>query len=246
MRAYFARMACRMFGYAGKSEADVQALHSGLKRACENDPTLAGIAPSCSSHCHGWGYVVHAGNGLFHYRTAKSIYMDDAPLPKLEGEIRAIFHGRFASNNALVADIFSHPFVAATENEVIFLAHNGGVKPEHLPERKVDSEWALEQIIQAGGLDQALPMLKEHTGSSLNLLVLSIARSNGTPATLRGLNYFKFKEQKAKADYYQMYLGAMPGGRAFVSSTFNYDGAKVKGLAITGPAIFGEPFTLAP
>ena len=32
-----------MFGYAGGSEADVRELHSGLKRACENDPTLTGI-----------------------------------------------------------------------------------------------------------------------------------------------------------------------------------------------------------
>jgi len=43
-----------------------------------------------------------------------------------------------------------------------------------------------------------------------------------------------------------MYLGAMPGGRAFVSSTIKNDAAKVNGLAITGPATFGEPLTLAP
>jgi predicted glutamine amidotransferase len=235
-----------MFGYAGRSESDVRELHSGLKRACENDPTLAGIAKDCSRHCHGWGYVIHAANGLFHYRTAKSIYEDDAELPKLEGDIRAIFHGRFASDESLVANIFSHPFVASTDEEILFLAHNGGVSPDHLAARKVDSEWALDQIVQAGGLDQALAKLKEHTISSLNLLVLSIARSNGTPATLRGLNYFKFREEKAKANYYTMYLGTMPGGRAFVSSTFNYDGAKVNGLTITSPATFGEPFTLAP
>jgi predicted glutamine amidotransferase len=235
-----------MFGYAGRSEADVGELHAALKCACENDPTLPGIAAGCSRHGHGWGYVIHAGNGLFHYRTAKSIYKDAAILPKLEGEIRAIFHGRFASDQSLVADIFSHPFVAATEREIIFLAHNGGVTPESLPERKVDSEWALDQIVQAGSLDQALPKLKKHTKTALNLLVLSIDRRSGTPATLRGLNfYLKDQEQPNKA-YYQMYLGTMPGGRAFVSSTFNYDGAKVKGLAITGPATFGEPFTLAP
>jgi predicted glutamine amidotransferase len=234
-----------MFGYAGKSEADVRELHAGLKRACENDPTLAGIAAGCSRHCHGWGYVIHAANGLFHYRTAKSIYEDDAPLPRLEGDIRAIFHGRFASDASLVASIFSHPFVASTDKEILFLAHNGGVKPDHLPARKVDSEWALDQIIQAGGLDQALPTLKDHTQSALNLLVLSVDRSHGTPATLRCLNYFKSQEQ-AKLDYYEMYLGAMPGGVAFVSSTFKCYSEKVSGLAISGPATFGELLTLAP
>jgi predicted glutamine amidotransferase len=234
-----------MFGYAGRSEADVRELLGGLKRACAFDPTLSGIAPHCSSHSHGWGYVIHAANGLFHYRSATSIYQDDALLPKLAGEIRAIFHGRFASDPTLAGPIFSHPFVASSDREVVFLAHNGGVRADPLAPRKVDTEWALEQIVQAGGLEQALPKLKEHTGSALNLLVLSIDRKSGTPATLRALNYFTSQE-RAKADYYQMYLGAMPGGRAFVSSTIKNDAAKVNGLAITGPATFGEPLTLAP
>jgi len=220
-------------------------LHSGLKRACANDPTLNGIAAGCSRHCHGWGYVIHAANGLFHYRTAKSIYEDDALLPRLEGEIRAIFHGRFASDPTLAGPIFSHPFVASTDREILFLAHNGSVQPDHLPERKVDSEWALDQIVQAGGLEQALPKLKESTLSALNILVLSIQRSAGTTATLRGLNYFKSQEPP-KMTYYRMYLGKMPGGRALVSSTFNFDSAKVNGLSISGPATFGELLTLAP
>jgi predicted glutamine amidotransferase len=179
-----------MFGYAGKSEADVRELFSGLKRACANDPTLPGVFAGCSRHSDGWGYVIHADNGLFHYRTATSIYDDEAPLPRLKGEIRAIFHGRFASDPSLAGHIFSHPFVAAGDREIFFLAHNGGVKPDHLLARTVDTEWALEQIIQSGGLETALPKLKQHTASALNLLVLSIDRKSGAPATLRGLNYF--------------------------------------------------------
>jgi hypothetical protein len=109
----------------------------------------------------------------------------------------------------------------------------------------VDSEWALAQIIQAGGIEEALPALEDRTLSALNLLVLRIPRSAGAPATLRGLNYFKSKE-KPKVDYYQMYLGTMPGGHTFLSSTIKNESAKVKGLAITGPAPFGEIVTLAP
>ena len=238
-------MACRMFGYAGNSEADVCALYAGLKRACENDPSLGGIEPGCSRHCHGWGYVIQAANGLFHYRTAKSIYDDEAPLPKMDGDIRAIFHGRFASDASLAGHIFSHPFVEATDREVLYLAHNGGVKPESLPPRNVDTEWVLEQIVAAGSLEQALPKLKEHTGSALNLLILSIARSKDTPATLRCLNYFK-SQDPAKLAYYEMFLATMPGGVAFVSSTFKTYAENVKGLAIGGVAAFGEPFTLEP
>jgi predicted glutamine amidotransferase len=234
-----------MFGYAGSSEADVRALHSGLKLACENDPTLGGVFAGCSQHGHGWGFVIHAANGLFHYRTATSIYEDATPLPPLEGDIRAIFHGRFASDPKLAGHIFCHPFTASTDRAIIFLAHNGSVEPDHLPARKVDSEWALEQIVQAGGLEQALPNLKDRTVSALNLLLLSIDRSGGASATLRGLNYFNSKQQ-ADLNYYQMYLGAMPGGRAFVSSTFKIYSEKVPGLRLTGPAAFGEPFTLTP
>jgi predicted glutamine amidotransferase len=234
-----------MFGYAGNSETDVHALHVGLKCACENDPALEGLFAGCSRHGHGWGYAIHADNGLFHYRTASSIYEDDTPLPRMEGEIRAIFHGRFASDPTLSGHIFCHPFVAATDREVLFLAHNGSVNPDQLPARKVDTEWALEKIVQAGGLEQALPGLKERTRSALNLLLLSVDRSAGTPATLRCLNYFKSKEQ-ASLDYYEMFMAGMPGGLAFVSSTFKNYSKKVKGFDLVGPATFGEPFTLEP
>ncbi len=234
-----------MFGYAGNSEADLLSLYAGLKRSCENDPALPGIAPGCSRHCHGWGYVIHADNGLFHYRTKTSIYEDDAALPRLEGDIRAIFHGRFAGDPTLEGHIFSHPFVATTDREVIFLAHNGGVKPDQALDRMVDTEWALEQVIQAGGLEKALPKLKEATASALNLLVLTIDRSAGTPSKVHCLNYFKSTE-KPKLEYYEMFLAAMPGGVAYVSSTFKHYAEKVHGIAITGPATFGELFTLEP
>jgi len=234
-----------MFGYAGRSEADVRALHAGLQHACAHDPTLEGVFAGCSRHEDGWGCVIHAANGLFHYRTATPIYDDDMALPRMDGEIRAIFHGRAASDTELAGHIFSHPFMAATNHEVLFLAHNGGVKPDHLPERKVDSEWALEQIIEAGGLAQALPKLKESTVSALNLLVLRVDRRKGAPATLQCLNYFKSREP-AKEAYYRLYLGTMPGGRAVVSSTFNLNSAPVNGLAITGPAALGEISTLEP
>ena len=173
-------MACRMFGYAGKSQKDLHALYAGFAAACANDPTLKAVAPGCSRHCHGWGYVIHAGNGLFHYRTSRPVYDDHVILPKLEGGIRAIFHGRYASNEKLTGHIFSHPFVAATNDEIIFLAHNGGVSPENGLERSVDSEWVLEEFVRNG--EVSLPKIKERTKSALNLLILKVGR--GVGATL--------------------------------------------------------------
>jgi predicted glutamine amidotransferase len=226
-----------MFGYAGKSQLDLHALYSGLKNACGNDPTLQAVAAGCSRHCHGWGYVIHAGNGLFHYRSSRPIYDDSVVLPKLEGEIRAIFHGRYASNEKLAGHIFSHPFVTSTNDEVIYLAHNGGVSvpPDKSLERTVDSEWVLDKIARQGATDATLRELKESTRSALNLLILKVSRAVGTPAPLQYFHFFKPKEED-KAGYYRMYLGSMAEGRALVSSTLTMDGTKVDGLKNIAPA----------
>ena len=237
-------MACRMFGYCGSSEADVHALFSGLKRACANDPTLQSVAEGCSRHCHGWGYVIHADNGLFHYRTAKSIYEDQVILPRLEGRIYAIFHGRYASDPELAGHIFSHPFMAANSNEILFFAHNGGVDPDRPLQRAVDSEWALEEITRAGGIAAALPKLKEHTRSALNLLTLTVSRAKSTPVSLQYFHYFKPTEAD-KSAYYRMYLGTMPGGRAVVSSTMTLRDAEVSTLKEIKPAEFDSLETIA-
>lgn len=232
-----------MFGYSGTLESDVHELHAALKRACADDPTLSAVAPGCSAHCHGWGYVIHADNGLFHYRSARSIYQDETALPKMEGHIHAIFHGRYASKPDLAGHIFSHPFIATDDIQTIYFAHNGGIEVPGLPERKVDSEWALEQITAKGGIEPALLLLKEHTKSALNLLVLTIGRQKETPALLNYFHYFKPKEPE-KIKYYKMFEGAMPGGRALVSSTLTMPGAKLKNLANIQPAVFDKLISL--
>lgn len=228
-----------MFGYSGTREADVHELHAALQRACADDPSLSAIAPGCSAHCHGWGYVIHAANGLFHYRTGCSIYEDEIVLPRLKGPIRAVFHGRYASKPELAGPIFAHPFMASDDTQTIYFAHNGGVQVPGLPERKVDSEWALEQVIARGSLEPALPVLKEHTLSALNLLVLTVSRQPGTPAALNYFHYFKPKEP-GKVKYYSMFEGMMPGGRALVSSTLTLPAAGLDSLTNLKPAVFDK------
>jgi glutamine phosphoribosylpyrophosphate amidotransferase len=233
-----------MFGYAGKSQLDLQALYAGFAAACANDPTLQAVAPGCSRHCHGWGYVIHAENGLFHYRTSRPVYEDRAVLPELQGEIRAIFHGRYASNEKLTGHIFSHPFVASTNDEIIFLAHNGGVLPEKELERSVDSEWVLDEIARGGTTDKVLSKVKEKTKSALNLLILKVGRGVGAPVSLQYFNFFKPKEP-GKVDYYKMYVGSMPEGRAVVSSTIVMNDSKVRELTNIAPAEFDSLAPLA-
>ncbi len=232
-----------MFGYSGTRESDVHELHAALKCACADDPSLSAVAPGCSAHCHGWGYVIQAENGLFHYRTARSIYQDEIALPKLEGHIRAIFHGRYASKPELAGPIFSHPFMVTDNSRTIFFAHNGGLEVPGLPERKVDSEWALEQIIAMGGIERALPSLKEHTKSALNLLILTIGRQKESAALLNYFHYFKPKEP-GKVEYYTMFEGRMPGGRALISSTLKLPGAQLTNLSDIQPATFDKLMSL--
>jgi len=228
-----------MFGYCGRLESDVLELFTSFKQACANDPTLCAVAPGCSAHCHGWGYVILAANGLFHYRAGVPVYEDKTTLPRLEGEIRAIFHGRYASKTDLTGPIFSHPYIAADDARVTFFAHNGGVKVEGLPERKVDSEWAMEQVVARGGLAEALPELKQHTVSALNLLVLTIDRARGSSPRLEYFHYFRPKEPD-KARYYEMFEGKMPGGQAVFSSTMKLPEAKPDHLTDIHPAKFDD------
>jgi predicted glutamine amidotransferase len=143
----------------------------------------------------------------------------------------------------LAGHIFSHPFVTASSSEVIYFAHNGGVTPDRPLERMVDSEWALEEITRHGDIAAALPKLKEHTRSALNLLILRIGRAKGTPASLQYFHFFKPKEPD-KAAYYKLFTGSMPGGRALVSSTFTLDDAKVSELKDIRPAEFDALQTL--
>jgi predicted glutamine amidotransferase len=159
----------------------------------------------------------------------------------MEGHIRAIFHGRYASKPELAGPIFSHPFVATNDTQTTYFAHNGGLDVAVLPERKVDSEWALEQIIAMGGIEPALPMLKDHTKSksALNLLILTIGRQKETPALLNYFHYFK-PEDPEKVKYYSMFEGTMPGGRALVSSTLTLPDAKLDNLKNIKAAVFDK------
>ena len=169
---------------------------------------------------------------------------NDLRLPELDGEILAIFHARFTRGVKSDA-IFSHPFMTSTNAATLFLAHNGGLLSDVLEGSpyKVDSEWALEQVMARGGLEPALPVLKEHTRSALNLLVLTLGREKETSPRLEYFHFFKPKEP-AKVAYYTMFEGTMPGGRALVSSTLTFPAAKPGKLANIQPAVFDKVIAL--
>ena len=145
-------------------------------------------------------------NGLHHYRASRAVYEDKALRCRpLSGTIYAILHSRLGSDQTLNGQICAHPFAGFTDEGVLFLAHNGGVDCENLPHRMVDSEWAFAQILKAGGVEQALPMLKEKTkqGAALNLLCSHHLPGHSQAAALEYLNYYKTSEE-GRIAYYQM------------------------------------------
>jgi len=234
---------CRMVGYVGTSEDDLQNLFAAFSQGSASDPHLqkAGINSSC--HKHGWGYALLDANGLRHYRTSKPVYEDKSGLPRLSGKIYAILHSRLASDESLCGHIFAHPFSGSTSEAVFFFAHNGGVGPENLPKRMVDSEWAFGEILKAGAVEPVLPLLKEKTkpNAALNLLILTIPREEGKGPVLQYLNYFK-SENEGRIGYYQMFTGDMPGGKALVSSTIA--DLPVKGFSNVKKAVFDKLLVL--
>jgi len=235
-------MECRVFGYAGKSSAEVEALFAKLKEASRCDPFVtAAFGADCTCHGDGWGYVLHSASGLTHYRSHRAIYADDVALPRMTGEIRAVFHTRLASKKAWSAHIFSHPFFGVTCQDVWFLAHNGSLEVPGLSAGVVDSEHALDCILARGDLEKALPAIKQATASAANLLVLRVPRAAAQAPEVSFLNYFTPKKPKLaeKNRYYQMYQGRMKQGRAVFSSTFTL-GPPIPGLEETTHAPFGQ------
>jgi len=210
-----------MFGYAGSSRKDLEALYSALKKASSCDDCIKQMIPGHDGwHQHGWGYVIRTADQLFHYRSITPANEDKHRLPEFKGEIQAIFHVRLSTGGVLGDPSFSHPYVGYTDQATIFFAHNGGLKNAALiVPNKVDSEWAFDQLRREGDLATTLPKLKENTSSALNLLVMTINRQ-ARQATVNYLNWYTGYGDPARDGYYRMHQATMvQGGQAVFSST---------------------------
>jgi hypothetical protein len=183
---------------------------------------------------------------LHHFRSSLPVWQEEVSIPSIKGKknVYAVFHSRYASNPALKSAVCSHPFIASTKTEVLLLAHNGGVNVDASSAPGiVDSEWALGEIAKAGGIKEALPLLKERTkpNSALNLIMLTIPRDEKIPPVVHCLNYYKTEEPDRIA-YYKMYTGDYAGGKVFLSSTFK--DLEIEGLTNIKAAPFGQLFSL--
>ena len=193
-----------MIAFAGGKSANLKPLGKAFRVGSQCDPYVKdAFGPRYTCHPHGWGMGFYDGINLHHFRTARPAWEQDIPLPTVAGEnVLAMFHSRLASDPTLNTAICSHPFMAATDSQILLLAHNGGVEVDDTAaSRVVNSEWALSVIAKAGGIEKALPYLKERTrpNSALNLLVLAIARDGTTPPVIHCLNYHKAESPERKA-----------------------------------------------
>ena len=232
-----------MIGFVGDGPADLKKLFAAFRQGSQHDPYVKTAFGNHSCHPHGWGYVLYDGVNLHHYRSSAPAWQEAVELPRLTGKtLYAIFHSRLASDETLNSSICSHPFVIATGDEVLFLAHNGGVKVEDTSlGRIVDSEWAFSLIAKARGIQGALPQLQTATHSALNLMLLRVPRDKDQAALLECLNFWK-PSPPEKVAYYSMYTADYAGAKVFMSSTFK--DLPLEGLQNVEPAPFNEVFAL--
>ena len=235
-----------MIAFVGSGDADLAGIFRVFREGSKCDPYVsAALGQEYTCHPHGWGFALYDGGHLHHFRSSRPVWEEEIQLPPISGrQVYGILHSRLASNPALDSPVCSHPFIAATDREVLLLAHNGGVNPDtSSPEGIVDTEWALGVVAKAGGLEEALPLLKERTkpNSALNLIVLAIPRDQSRRPALQCLNFFKTEQEGRKA-YYTMYTAEVNGGRIFFSSTFK--GLGIKGLSNIQVAPFEQLFSL--
>ena len=234
---------CRMLAFVGEASTDLTGLFAAFRHGSEHDPYVKAALGNYTCHPHGWGYVLYDGTDLRHFRSAAPVWQEKVELPRMKGKhAYAIFHSRLASDETLNTPICSHPFVTATDQEVLFLAHNGGVKIEDdCAGRIVDSEWALSLIAKAGGIKNALQHLKQLTQSALNLLLLRLPRDGSHAPSIECLNFYK-SSQPERIAYYRMYTADFAGGKVVLSATFK--DLKIEGLQNIQPAPFDELFSL--
>jgi predicted glutamine amidotransferase len=174
---------------------------------------------STGQRCHGqgWGYAIYDGKSLHHFRSSLPVWAEAVLLPETSGKkVRMVLHSRLASNPALNLPIHSHPYMAATDEDILFLAHNGGVNEDTPRANVVDSEQVLGEIARHG-IEGALPDLKRRTkeNSALNLVILKVPRDYRQNAEIFCLNSYKGEES-----YYGMFTATLGNGRVFMSSTF--------------------------
>ena len=221
MKPYIFYM-CRMFGYVGYSNEELDELYSALIEASRKDKI--GEKYGYSSHDDGFGIVVYTEDNLFHFRSTKPIYKEKLNLPEFNGKIYAIFHALNAHDKDLLSPIFEHPFMVSNGNQVMYMAHNGVVDKQQLMENLGikgvynDTEAALEYL-NKNGLN-SISDLEDYTKSSLNVIILNLDKKSRS-----GTIYFKnFYHDESKSDYLDMYTAVLPHGKAVVSSTLTLYG----------------------
>ena len=213
------KIMCRMIASVGCTNDEIRTLFKAFATGSKCDPTLPDRIKSSGQTCHGqgWGYAMYDRNSLHYFRSSRPVWEEADSVPLVSGtKGRMILHSRLASNPALNLPTHSHPYMAATDNETLFLAHNGGVKEDAAKPNVVDSEWVLGEIARRG-IKDALPDLKSRTkdGSALNLVILKIPRDNRQKPEVLCFNSYKGEES-----YYGMFTATLGKGRVFMSSTF--------------------------
>jgi len=227
-----------MFAYIGNSRDELERLVGGLENAARVDKVAVKLGMKHTTHQDGWGFAIYSDRGISFYKSEKPIFDDEKVLPPTAGKIYAIYHARQASKGYAVRRRFSHPFLGETDENYVFLTHNGTLDGQKLAEElnfhgdALDSELALKYALQNDSLGQAVTDLQEYTmpNSALNLLILQISKDGGAEVFVKHY-YKKDRAMLDKTEYYSILSESLAEGKAVFSSTLNYYGFSGKELA---------------
>ncbi len=209
-----------MLAYVGRSNDEIAELHKALKATVRAE--VDGRGRKYEGRCvDGWGYVLVADSGIAYYKTAKPIIDDDHEIPRMDGKIYAMIHARKASDATLVESRFSHPFIGNVDDATLFLCHNGLIRTDQKNLRMTDTEYGLT-IIEKAGVEKGVEMLKDITGTGLNLFILQMNKITGK-VSLKYLNYYI---DRGKNEYFDLFFSTLEDGKAIVSSSLQDHGIK--------------------
>jgi len=121
-----------MIAFVGAGSTDPRDIFAAFREGSKSDPYVsAGLGQEYTCYPHGWGLALYDGIDFHHVRSSLPVWETKTALPPMKGKVvHAIFHSRLASNPALNSPLSSHPFIAYTNDDVLLLAHNGGVEVE--------------------------------------------------------------------------------------------------------------------
>jgi len=215
---------CRMVVFKGENNFGIELVKS-LKKAARNDRFN-----NFKSHADGWGGIIMDENKEILIKSIKPIYDENLDLFSTSSFIYGLLHARKAApNEPLIGPIDSHPFIIHSDNEIVYIAHNGWINKKVIGEKfninynlKNDSE-VFAHLIEKfdGNIKERIMKAIEFTNEfallgALNLLCIISGYDNKK-------NLCYYSKSKENNIYYKLFKYEKNKNFAVMSSTVAFE-----------------------